>query len=472
MQWPFEAWGADAVLAGHDHTYERLQIGGVPYFVNGLGGRSIYALGTPVAGSVVRYNGDYGAMLVDASSTGITYQFINRSGAVIDSYVFDPGAPTPTPSSTPTSAPAGTLDIRIGSSGDDVEQRTTDGSMYLDSSDLELGDDFAYFGEQAVGLRFTGVTVPQGATITAANIEFETDETGSDVTVVTIWGQAADNAAAFGSGAYDLTNRPLTAASVDWDIPAWNTVDEKHQTPDLAAVVQEIVNRPGWSANGAVVFLIDGTGVRTAESYDGEAANAALLHIEYTTVAPTPTNTPVPTATDTPAPTNTPVPTATDTPVPTNTPVPTATDTPVPTNTPVPTATDTPVPTNTPVPTATDTPVPTNTPVPTATRHTGADATRQSNGHRHAGADQHAIANGHRHAGADQHAIANGHRHAGAADSHADLYQHAGTADSDANLHQHAGAADSYADLYQHAGTADSDANLHQHAGAADSDAN
>ena len=394
MQWSFEAWGADAVLGGHDHTYERLQIGGIPYFVNGLGGRSIYALGTPVAGSVVRYNGDYGAMLVDASSSGITYQFINRSGAVIDSYVFDPGAPTPTATSTPTGAPAGSLGIRISSSGDDVEQLTSDGSMYLDSSDLELGDDFAYFGEQAVGLRFTGVNVPQGATITAASIEFETDETGSDPTVVTIWGQAADNAAAFGSGAYDLTGRPLTAASVGWNIPAWNTVNEKHQTPDLAAVVQEIVNRPGWAANGAVVFLIDGTGVRTAESYDGEAANAPLLHIEYTMVAPTPTtssrrqprrphHTPVP-PTATPTNTNTPVPpTATPTstthrcrrrprrPTPTRRcrrrpPTTTATHTPVPptatptnTNTPVP---PTATPTNTPVP-----PTPTPTPTPVAT---------------------------------------------------------------------------------------------------------
>ncbi len=24
LQWPFEAWGADAVIAGHDHTYERI----------------------------------------------------------------------------------------------------------------------------------------------------------------------------------------------------------------------------------------------------------------------------------------------------------------------------------------------------------------------------------------------------------------------------------------------------------------
>ncbi len=83
---------------------------------------------------------------------------------------------------------------------------------------------------------------------------------------------------------------------------------------------------------------------------------------------PTPTKTPLPTATNTP--TNTPLPTAT----PTNTPLPTATNTP--TNTPLPTVTNTPepstTPTNTPVP-PTDTPVPptpTNTSVPPTATNT------------------------------------------------------------------------------------------------------
>jgi tartrate-resistant acid phosphatase type 5 len=64
LQWPYASWGASAVLAGHDHTYERIMHDGIPYFVNGLGGSSIYSFGTPVSGSVVRYDSDYGAMLV------------------------------------------------------------------------------------------------------------------------------------------------------------------------------------------------------------------------------------------------------------------------------------------------------------------------------------------------------------------------------------------------------------------------
>ena len=52
----------------------------------------------------MRYNEDYGAMLVEATADAITFQFIARSGAVIDSYTLPP--PTPAPTATHNSAPA------------------------------------------------------------------------------------------------------------------------------------------------------------------------------------------------------------------------------------------------------------------------------------------------------------------------------------------------------------------------------
>lgn len=85
-QWPFAAWGATAVLSGHDHTYERILRDGIVYFVNGLGGASIYKFENPVPGSAVRYNANYGAMLVKADANHITFQFINIQGKVIDTY--------------------------------------------------------------------------------------------------------------------------------------------------------------------------------------------------------------------------------------------------------------------------------------------------------------------------------------------------------------------------------------------------
>ncbi|MFO7170266.1 MAG: metallophosphoesterase [Chloroflexota bacterium] len=88
MRWPFREWGADAVISGHNHVYERVMRDGFPYMVNGLGGGARYAWGPIVEGSVVRYNADHGAMLVEATPERISFQFIVAStGEVIDTYV-------------------------------------------------------------------------------------------------------------------------------------------------------------------------------------------------------------------------------------------------------------------------------------------------------------------------------------------------------------------------------------------------
>ena len=86
MRWPFQEWGASAVLSGHAHIYERLLVNGTPFFINGLGGGPIYYFGLTSEYSAIRYNGDWGAMLVEADSQQVTFQFINRLGEVIDTY--------------------------------------------------------------------------------------------------------------------------------------------------------------------------------------------------------------------------------------------------------------------------------------------------------------------------------------------------------------------------------------------------
>jgi hypothetical protein len=112
LQWPYQQWGASAVLAGHDHDYERIVRDGFPYLVNGLGGASTYGFGTPVSGSVVRYNADYGALLVTANTTTLTFQFISRANYIVDTYTLTTGAttatPAPPPGSTATRTPTAT----------------------------------------------------------------------------------------------------------------------------------------------------------------------------------------------------------------------------------------------------------------------------------------------------------------------------------------------------------------------------
>ncbi|MDP6635789.1 MAG: metallophosphoesterase [Phycisphaerae bacterium] len=98
MQWAYADWGADFVLSGHDHTYERINAEGITYFVNGLGGSSSYNFYTIADGSEARYNDDFGAMLVDASPSAINFRFVNRLGTVVDAQTYYVQTVGPAPS--------------------------------------------------------------------------------------------------------------------------------------------------------------------------------------------------------------------------------------------------------------------------------------------------------------------------------------------------------------------------------------
>ncbi|HMS64780.1 MAG TPA: metallophosphoesterase [Ignavibacteria bacterium] len=90
LQWPFRKWGATTVLCGHDHTYERLFVDSLTYFVNGLGGHSLYSLNAPVPGSLVRYNSNYGAMFIYSFSDSIVFTFYNIALTQIDYFTIFP----------------------------------------------------------------------------------------------------------------------------------------------------------------------------------------------------------------------------------------------------------------------------------------------------------------------------------------------------------------------------------------------
>ncbi len=117
MQWPFKDWGATAVFQGHDHDYERLEVGGLPYFVDGLAGESIDSWSAIDAGSLARYNGDYGAMQVDATDTSISFKFITRTGALIDTYTINQSNINSTANYVPQAATWKYLDTGVDPGG-------------------------------------------------------------------------------------------------------------------------------------------------------------------------------------------------------------------------------------------------------------------------------------------------------------------------------------------------------------------
>jgi tartrate-resistant acid phosphatase type 5 len=96
LRWPYGKWGADLVLAGHDHHYERLEEEGIAYVVNGLGGNSAYAVGNPIPGSVMAYQARHGAQIIEASKSTLVSRFINIDHQTIDEFSLE-ASPKPAP---------------------------------------------------------------------------------------------------------------------------------------------------------------------------------------------------------------------------------------------------------------------------------------------------------------------------------------------------------------------------------------
>jgi hypothetical protein len=172
------------------------------------------------------------------------------------------------------------VEKRVDASSDDAEEDEL-GQVSIGSADLELVVDG---GPQTVGIRFHGVHVPPGATILSASIQLQADETGSSATSLTFEGEASDDAALFVQTTGNISSRPRTTASVPWSPVPWLTVGEAgpdQQTPDLSPILQEIVDRPGWSSGNALAILVTGSGERVAEAFDGDVNGAPRLHLRY-----------------------------------------------------------------------------------------------------------------------------------------------------------------------------------------------
>ena len=174
-----------------------------------------------------------------------------------------------------------TLVSQVSASSDDAEQFLGSGDMSLRSEDLELPFDRG--NEQRSGVRFTNVQVPADAIITDARIEFEVDRQRWGTVSLSIHGQNSGNPSTFESRRRNITNRPRTGAVAWNDIPN-PAVNSKVTTPNLAPIVQSLVNRNDWDSGNAMAFLFSrasGNGYREFESIDGEPVNAPKLRITY-----------------------------------------------------------------------------------------------------------------------------------------------------------------------------------------------
>ncbi len=103
-------------------------------------------------------------------------------------------------------------------------------------------------------MRFRDVNVPQGVLILDARLKIRAHSnliTGESLYGV-IHAEDADDPVGF-SGRY-IRDIVKTDAEVNWDhIPYWETT-WWYTSPDISALVQEVIDRSGWSANNAMVI--------------------------------------------------------------------------------------------------------------------------------------------------------------------------------------------------------------------------
>jgi hypothetical protein len=182
---------------------------------------------------------------------------------------------------------ADNMEVWVSESSDDAEE-SAGGSVGLTSSDLEL---VRTSTDQQIGMRFQNIAIEQGAIINSAFIEFATDESWhTEATNLTLYGQAHNNAQTVSGSSNNISHGVKTNASVAWNIAdgdKWATTHARYQSPDLAKLIQEIVDRSGWESGNSLAIIVTGTGKRVAESWNGANGHGDLtlaprLFIDYT----------------------------------------------------------------------------------------------------------------------------------------------------------------------------------------------
>lgn len=223
------------------------------------------------------------------------------------------------PGPTPTPPPSGTtITVRIDQGVDDAGPDPGNGCAYATYwNEVYFGECFNG-SDITSGFRFGNVQIPQGAEIQSAYLDFTVNGPYTNELMLRIRGEDTGDA-----GSFDQNRKPdnlaLTSSSVQWVIPSsdpWGLGNER-QTPDLSAVVQEIVDRPDWSPGNGIAVVVQNDGdagglhrrvigfERPLQTYSGHLAELVVNYAGDPPPAVTPTPTPTPTATPTPLPTPT-----------------------------------------------------------------------------------------------------------------------------------------------------------------------
>ncbi len=173
------------------------------------------------------------------------------------------------------------------------------GSCYYSTSANEI-----YMGEypdgQPIisGFRFPNVSVPEGARIAYAYLEFTVDGPYSNNILVNILGEASSDPQPFGPSPDKPAERDPTAASVSWEITSTDTwqLSQTRRTPDITSILLEIIDQHGWQDGNSMALILQSVALgegsdpdpakrhrravgieRPQETYDGDVARLVIV---------------------------------------------------------------------------------------------------------------------------------------------------------------------------------------------------
>lgn len=157
-------------------------------------------------------------------------------------------------------------------------QRTTHVGC-LDRGKLQLANDI-------VGLRFQALPVTSAAIPVRTYVEFVSQADRQEESSVRIECESTNDAPTFATSLSNITSRSTTEHSVTWTPPGWadDQTGFRQRTPDLSALVHDVVSLDGWHSGNNIVFIFTDTGgtkEREARSSEDGADLAPLLHVEW-----------------------------------------------------------------------------------------------------------------------------------------------------------------------------------------------
>jgi type IV pilus assembly protein PilY1 len=174
------------------------------------------------------------------------------------------------------------LIIPITSGTDDAYE--VNEKVEIDSNEHELTKGTAVVH---TGLRYQDIRIPRGAVITSARIRFTSKALNTSDASMTIRAEAVGTSPTFTNSDKNISSRSPTGMEVVWNTDNnFPLSDESVLSPDISAVIQEVVNRGDWCGGNNLSLLIEGTSAvsssaRKAASFEDGNGRTPQLLITY-----------------------------------------------------------------------------------------------------------------------------------------------------------------------------------------------